>query len=125
MSCRLDQLTMLVFMFRGLYVVYVLLLLVGILFLVGHSARGGICTSISHLAWMKGPCRKVPHLIKLVLYMTGYFSTAGDILMHRVVQLTSTLGATLCWIWLLCRQALVPTCGCSRSVTLLWITLPF
>ena len=41
---------MLVFMFCGLHVVYVLLLLVGILFLVGRSTRGGICASVSHLA---------------------------------------------------------------------------
>ena len=102
MSCRLDQLTMLVFMFCGLHVVYVLLLLVGILFLVGHSARGGICASVSRLARLQGPCHKVPHLIELALAMTGYFSMAGAILMHQIIQLTSTLGATLCWIWLLC-----------------------
>ena len=45
---------MLVFMFCGLHVVNVLLLLVGILFLVGHSARGGICASVSHLAQLSG-----------------------------------------------------------------------
>ena len=116
---------MLVFMFNVLHVVYVLLLLVGILFLVGRSAHGGICASVSHLAWLQGPCHKVPHLIKLVLTMTGCFSMAGAVLMHRVIQLTSTLGATLCWIWLLCQWALVLTCRCSRSVTLLCITLPF
>ena len=49
-SCRLDLLPMLVLLSRGLHLVYVLLLLVGVLFLGGHHTRGSICTSVSHLA---------------------------------------------------------------------------
>ena len=75
---------MLVLLSHGLLMVSVLLLLVGVLFLVWHCDSGGICTSISHLAWLLGSYCRVPHLIKLARAMTGYFSTAAAILMHQV-----------------------------------------
>ena len=87
---------MLVLLSRGLLMASVLLLLVGVLLLVGHRDGGGICTSISHLAWLLGPYHRVLHLIGLALIITGYFSMADAILMRQAVQLASTLGVSLC-----------------------------
>ena len=97
-SCRLYQTCLLVCMSHSLYVVHVLFLLVGNMFL--PRLLGDIYAAGFHLAPLPALYLRAEHLIGLVPAMPGCYSMAGIIWMLQAIRPISTTAGAQSWTWL-------------------------